>query len=38
MTASLPEIQQAPQVIVRELVGQLLRSLSSAGQFPWLYT
>jgi hypothetical protein len=39
-TASLVEIQQAPHVIVRDLVGQLLRSLSSASasQFPWLYT
>jgi len=38
MTASLTEIQHAPQVIVRDLVGQLLRSLSSAGQFAWLHT
>jgi len=38
MTASLTEIQRAPQVIVRDLVGQLLRSLSSAGQFAWLHT
>lgn len=39
-TASLAEIQQSPHVIVRDLVGQLLRSLSSASasQFPWLYT
>ncbi|KLO26480.1 hypothetical protein ABW16_19455 [Mycolicibacter heraklionensis] len=39
-TASLAEIQQSPHAIVRDLVGQLLRSLSStsANQFPWLYT
>ena len=37
-TASLAEIRQSPHVIVRDLVGQLLRSLSSASQFPWLYT
>jgi hypothetical protein len=38
-TASLSEMEQSPHVIVRDLVGQLLRSLSSASasQFPWLY-
>jgi hypothetical protein len=36
-TASLAEITASPQVVVRELVAPLLRSLSSEGQWPWLF-
>lgn len=36
-TATLRELETAPQVVVSELVGPLLRSINSAGHFPWLF-
>lgn len=37
VTASLTEIQQSPEAISLNLVGPLLRGLSSTKQFPWLF-
>lgn len=35
-SASLDELEQHPSAVVKKLVGPLLRTLESAGAFPWL--
>ena len=37
-TATLEEIKNSPESVVRALVAKLLRSLGSDGQWEWLFT
>jgi Putative DNA-binding domain len=37
-TATLAEVRESPNAVVRALVAPLLRSLGSDGQFPWLFS
>ncbi|WP_231639730.1 AlbA family DNA-binding domain-containing protein [Mycobacterium sp. Marseille-P9652] len=36
-TATLKELETIPPMVVSELVGPLLRSIGSAGHFPWVF-
>ena len=36
-TASLQQISDSPQSVVRNLVGKLLRSLGNGSNWPWLF-